>query len=139
MWPGLTTPLAANICSTVRFCCFCLFWTLRNFMYWISEVMTPILSSFFASPWTLALSTAGDESINLRLHIPSKHELIFTASAEWTGFVIQLSRIESSFAKCVIVLFVHCVYPETRYRSLTVECDNGTRKNFLKYHRGRWD
>ena len=106
-------------------------------MYWISEAMTPILSSFSASPWTLALSTAGDESINLRLHIPSKHELIFTASTEGTGFVIQLSRIESRLAKFPIVLFVHRVYPENPYRSLTVECDNGTRKNFWKYHRGR--
>jgi len=87
-------------------------------MYWISEAMTPILSSFFASPWTLALSTAGDESINLRLHIPSKHELIFTASTEGTGFVIQLSRSESSFAKFAIVFFVHRVYPEASLSSV---------------------
>jgi len=46
IWPGRTTPLAANMCSTVRFWRFCLFCTLRNFMYWISEVMTSIFFSF---------------------------------------------------------------------------------------------
>ena len=42
-WLGLTTPLSANMCNAVRFCFLC---TLRNFIYWIGEERTCIVSSF---------------------------------------------------------------------------------------------
>ena len=37
---------------------------------------------------TLALRTAGKESLIMRRHVPSKHELILMTSAEGAGFAV---------------------------------------------------
>ena len=43
---------------------------------------------FIESARTLALRTAGKESSGLRQHVPPKHELVFSALTEGTGFTV---------------------------------------------------
>ena len=43
---------------------------------------------FIESARTLALRTAGEEPVGLRLHVSAKHELILMASAEGTGTAV---------------------------------------------------
>ena len=46
---------------------------------------------FIKSARTLALRTAGEESASVWLRVSAKHELILMASAEGTGFTVEIS------------------------------------------------
>jgi hypothetical protein len=47
------------------------------------------LTEVFVKPSrALALRTAGEESVSLRLHVPAKYELVLMASAEGTGSAV---------------------------------------------------
>jgi len=81
----------------------------------------------------LTLSTAGEESIGWRLHVPVKHKVILMASAEGTGVVSKLPTIEPDFPDRFVpfLLFMHLSrLQETLSVRRTVECHNGARENF---------